>query len=310
MIFRPQRLPENLQDVFGDDHPLVMELGFGNGSFLIEQAKRHPDKNFLGAEKSLSSLTRAMRSLSRQPLDNVRLYPGDGRFVLDSVLPRKSLSHLWINFPDPWPRRRHRARRLLSSEFFGLVGDRLCDDATISLTTDHADYFAFARDEARHSGIFDERVTEPPEETLNTRYARKWAVQERSFFHVTFTLVKLADKHPPTVTLQEMQHAHLSGQPPQLSGFDKTVYSIETGKVVLLDAFAELDSDGLVFLVLVEESALKQEILVELTNKGEYYQVFVRQFGSPLPTKGVSAAMGIIVEWLVDRGMKLEGAWY
>ena len=316
MLFKPERLPCNVHDMFGRDLPLVMELGFGNGSFLLDQARANPGVNYLGAERSLSSLTRAFRVLARSSLTNVRLYPGDGRFVLGSVLPPRSLSHLWINFPDPWPRRRHTSRRLMSSEFFELLADRLVLDGTVSLTTDHQDYFDFARREGSASGLFEERVTRPPTDTLRTRYAQKWAKRERSFYHVTFTLRKHGEPQPADVILQEMQHAHLSGILPKVSTFEKSAFPLELGrplddgKIVLLDVFKALDNDGLVFLVLVEEGSLKQEILIEVANKGEVYQAFVRKFGGPLPTKGIGRAMNVVVGWLQECGMKLEGTWY
>ncbi len=310
MLLRPASIPVSVANIFGNSNPLVMELGFGNGSFLIEQARKNPDKNFVGAERSLSSLNRALHVLRRSPLANVVLYPGDGRFVLDSLLERRSLSHLWVNFPDPWPRRRHVSRRLLDREFFLLVSDRLEAGGAVALTTDHADYFAFARGEAKKSGLFGEVVSDAPLDTLQTRYARKWAKQNKEFYHVVFTLEKAGPEIAPSVKLEEMQHAHLTGAVPSPESFEKIVYPVDSGKVVLLDIFRALDGNGLVFLVLVEEEGLRQELLFELKFKGGTHQLFVRRFGQPLPTEGVSQALGIVLEWLVAEGMEVTGRWY
>ena len=118
-------IPTEPAELFGRRAPTALEIGFGNGSFMEAVAAREPEWNWLGAELSRSSVGRAFRRLTRAGLSNVRIYAGDARFLVRQVLPAHCLDRVYVNFPDPWPRRRHRDNRLLEASFFHLLGSRL-----------------------------------------------------------------------------------------------------------------------------------------------------------------------------------------
>ncbi len=116
-----------------------LEIGFGAGEHLAEQAARHPAHLLLGAEPFLNGAASALRHLDERALSNVRLHVGDARDLL-TVLPADSLARIFILFPDPWPKARHHKRRLIQPEFIGEIVRVLAPGGRLRFATDWADY--------------------------------------------------------------------------------------------------------------------------------------------------------------------------
>lgn len=292
--------------VFGREAPLVLEIGFGNGEFLAYLAGQHPDWNILGADTSPSSVVRARKRLLREMSRSVKLYCGDARHVVRSVVPSGGLHRVYVNFPDPWPRRRHERRRLLSPDFVTLLSSRLSEDGALWLTTDHRDYFAFARSSVAATGLFSEELGTPPEETLETRWARRWLEQNRPIYHALF--YKTADPtDEPAGRLEttEMRHALMRGDLGKVTDFEKTVFKEGSVTIVLADAYRSIDGASLVFATMVEESDLNQHVLIEARPRGDDVLVGVTRFGKPLSTRGLNAAVRCVAEYLEGRGLEV-----
>lgn len=300
--------PLSSEQVFGREGPLVMEVGFGDGWFLARLAQENPAWNLLGAEVSIGSVTRAFKRMRRERIETVRLYTGHARFVVRNLLPPRSLHRIYVNFPDPWPKKRHHARRLLRAPFFRLLSTRLADGAALWFTTDHAGYFDFALAEAASTGLFAIEHGPPPPATLQTKYARKWQAQAIPIQHATFTKHAEADEaFPPTVeTYDTMHHALLAGTLPHLDSFDTHVHRYDGGHVIVLQALHPVGEAGLVFAARIEEEDLTQEVLIEArpSQKG-HDEVFVgiKAFGHPLRTRGTKEAVRAVTAWLEQRGM-------
>lgn len=317
MLLQPADLaiPSSPETLFGRPGPFVMEVGFGDGWFLAHLAREYPAWNLLGAEVSTSSVTRAFKRMRRERITNVRLYSGQARFVVRNLIPPRALHRVYVNFPDPWPKKRHQERRLLRAPFFRLLSSRLDDGGTLWFTTDHAEYFAFALDEARATGLFAVEQRPPPPATLQTKYARKWQAQNLPIQHAVFTKTADADDpFPPTVeTYDTMHHATLTGTLPLIESFDKQVHRFKGGHVIVLAAMRPVGEEGLVFVTRIEEEDLTQEVLVEArpTRKGQN-AVFVgiTSFGKPLLTRGTREAVRTVTEWLEAHGMRVLKRFY
>jgi tRNA (guanine-N7-)-methyltransferase len=300
--------PTPPEQLFGRRAPLVLEIGFGDGCFLVDLASRHPEWNLLGVEISPGSVRRARRRILQAGLQNVRLYLGQARFLVRNVLPPRSLHCVYVNFPDPWPKERHRERRLLQPAFFALLSTRLEAAGTLRLTTDDAPYFAFALEAAQQTGLFRVEVTDPPPETLQTKYARKWQAQKKSIYHAVFHKVAEAyDLFLPTIERYDvMHHAVLEGELPKPEHFEKLVHAFEGGHVILLAAYRALDDSGLLFLARIEEEELVQEVLLEVAPRDSHVLVRVLPFGLPLSTRGTREAIRCLSSWLEAQGMRLR----
>ena len=133
----------NLRELFGRVAPVHIDLGCGDGSFLRLLAAERPDTDFLGIER----LLRRVRSSSRKAADlpNVRIIRSETMFVLQHLLPADSIESFYLLFPDPWPKRRHHRRRIVTPGFLSAINDCLIENGSIFIATDDDDYFAAIR---------------------------------------------------------------------------------------------------------------------------------------------------------------------
>jgi len=128
------------ESMFGRPAPLEIEIGSGKARFLIESARAHPDRNFLGIERSLSYYRICRERLARSGLSNARVLRSDGRIFVETALTPASVRAFHIYFPDPWPKKKQKKRRLLDGIFLELAASRLEPGGLIRIATDHADY--------------------------------------------------------------------------------------------------------------------------------------------------------------------------
>ena len=131
-----------LHTCFPSSSPIEVDIGCGRGRFLLARAQGHPNVNFIGIDQSLLRLRKIDRKAVSRNLDNIRLVHADASRIL-AMLPAQSISTFYVFFPDPWPKRRHHVRRLVSPSFINLIFQALAPRGSIHLCTDHADYFAW-----------------------------------------------------------------------------------------------------------------------------------------------------------------------
>lgn len=127
-------------EVFGRDAPCVLEIGFGMGDSLVAMAARELDKNFIGIEVHRPGVGTALQGIREQDLNNLRLYNQDAVEVLRGSIRDNSLARVQIFFPDPWHKKRHHKRRLLSADFAELILSKLQVGGELHLATDWENY--------------------------------------------------------------------------------------------------------------------------------------------------------------------------
>jgi tRNA (guanine-N7-)-methyltransferase len=126
--------------LFGRTAPLEIEIGSGKARFLIESARAHPEKNFLGIERSLAYYRICRERVERSGLSNARVLRSDGRIFVETALAPSSVRAFHIYFPDPWPKKKQKKRRLLDGIFLELAASRLEHGGLLRITTDHPEY--------------------------------------------------------------------------------------------------------------------------------------------------------------------------
>lgn len=143
VIFCPSSYVERLDlaALFQNGRPVEVELGAGDGSFLIQWAAENPDTNFLALERLLGRLRKVERKARRSGLKNVRALRLEAAYFAGYLLPRESVAAFHIYFPDPWPKRKHRQNRLLNEAFTEVLRAALPVGGLVYLRTDDADYF-------------------------------------------------------------------------------------------------------------------------------------------------------------------------
>ena len=151
VVHEPEKQKGNWQQVFGNDHPVHIEIGMGKGRFICEMAKTHPDINYIGIEKYSSVLLRAIQKMEEEPLPNLLFIRMDAENI-DEVFGLDEVDRIYLNFSDPWPKDRHAKRRLPSKEFLTRYDRFLKKDGVLEFKTDNRGLFDFAVEELPQAG--------------------------------------------------------------------------------------------------------------------------------------------------------------
>ena len=135
----------DLEKLFGRVAPLHVDLGCGDGLFLCDLAQKCPEINFLGIERLTGRVEKACRracpSQTGGKIDNVRVLQMETSYAVRNLLPPASVETFYLLFPDPWPKRRHHRRRVVTPEFLDSIHLALEENGLLHIATDHVDYF-------------------------------------------------------------------------------------------------------------------------------------------------------------------------
>ena len=142
----------NWEEVFGDAHPIEVEIGCGKGRFLLAESGEQPAVNFVGIERARKYLRITMKRLNRGEQTNVRLLCADAVYVLEHMIPRSSLNVIHVYLPDPWPKARHHKRRLFKPPTARLMRSVLVPGGEIRVASDHMEYFDHTVEVLNESG--------------------------------------------------------------------------------------------------------------------------------------------------------------
>ena len=168
-------------EVFGNDHPIYIEIGMGKGDFILENAKRYPHINFIGIEKFPSVMVGAVKKIDENGiLSNLRLIKEDASF-LQEVFDENEVSRIYLNFSDPWPKKKHAKRRLTSHTFLPIYKNILKSEHELILKTDNRSLFEFSLVSFVQFQMFFEDVcldlhnSQGYEDNIQTEYERKFS---------------------------------------------------------------------------------------------------------------------------------------
>lgn len=162
--------------VFGNNNPIYIEIGMGKGDFIIENAKRNPDINFIGIEKFDSVIVRAIQKSNELELNNLKIVRMDAN-KLDSVFDNE-IDLIYLNFSDPWPKDRHAKRRLTSPIFLNIYDNVFKGNNKIVMKTDNVNLFNYSLESLTENGYELEYVTNDldclSEDNIMTEYEKKF----------------------------------------------------------------------------------------------------------------------------------------
>jgi len=165
----------DIEKIFGRKVPLHVDLGCGDGSFLCALAQRTPDKNFLGIERLLNRVRASSRKAAT--LANVRLLRIESSYAVSYLLAAESVERFYLLFPDPWPKRRHHPRRIVTPEFLGSIHAALQKNGSIYIATDDVDYFGKIKEVAESDPGFaiDDADVDLPQSKFGRIFREKGA---------------------------------------------------------------------------------------------------------------------------------------
>lgn len=166
-------------ELFGNSHPVHLEIGTGKGKFMIEMAEHHPEWNFVAIEKIEEVLLFPVRHAMEHQMNNMRFIYGDAIFLSEYFAPGE-VSRIYVNFCDPWPKKKHHKRRLTHHRFLHLYQQILAVGGEFHFKTDNRELFEFSLEELPRHGFelkevtFDLHKSEYAVNNVQTTYEEHW----------------------------------------------------------------------------------------------------------------------------------------
>jgi tRNA (guanine-N7-)-methyltransferase len=184
--------PIKWSEIFSSHKPLDVEIGFGNGDFILDQAKREPGRNIIGIEQQWERVEKTLTKLNRAKVTNARVMMVDAWLAFDRLIEPESVENIYCLFPCPWPKKGHVKHRLFSQHFLQLINSRLVPTGKAKIVTDHKPYQEWILEQNEQTGFEVKTQTISPR--FNTKYERKWVAQgQKDFFELDFKKIKHID---------------------------------------------------------------------------------------------------------------------
>jgi len=185
--------PVSWSDIFGNDHPVELEVGSGKGLFLVKAGMANPERNFFGIEMAKKYARRAADRVAKKGLANVRVLPGDARAFLANHCPAQSLHAVHVYFPDPWWKARHKKRRVFAEPLVVDLERTMILGGDLWIATDVEEYYGVIQELiATHPRFLERPMPEvkDPEHELDylTNFERKYRIEGRPIYRAHYEL--------------------------------------------------------------------------------------------------------------------------
>lgn len=175
--------------IFGNDHPVWLEVGFGGGEHLVHMAARYPGINIIGCEPFINGVAMLLGKIRAAGVTNLAVHPGDARDLMD-VLPEGCIEKAFLNYPDPWPKRRHHRRRFVTQDHLVPLARCLAPGAEFRVATDIPSYMGQALQEVPKAGFaLVAHSGAPWDDWISTRYEQKALREGRVPDYATFVRI-------------------------------------------------------------------------------------------------------------------------
>lgn len=187
IILNPSDIKGNWKEIFNNEKPIYLEIGMGKGDFILENAKRYPNINFIGIEKFDSIIALAIKKIEREEVNNLKLIRMDANNILDVF--DKEINKIYLNFSDPWPKPRHIKRRLTSSDFLNKYDKIFSGNPVIEMKTDNRSLFEFSLISFNESGYLISDISldlhhSGCENNIMTEYENKFSANNNPIYYV------------------------------------------------------------------------------------------------------------------------------
>jgi len=182
----------DLLATFGRVAPLEVDLGSGDGTFLTQLAAQQPERNFLGIEQMAGRVRGSCKKVTRDELTNVRILRSELAYAVEHLFPPDSVSTFYLLFPDPWPKRRHHRKRIVTEHWLRSISRALTLNGIFRIATDHEDYFTWMQRRVQESGALEMVPSSPWESLPMTTFESRFLEQG-----VTIHRLSLRKVSPP-----------------------------------------------------------------------------------------------------------------
>ena len=301
--------PLNQDLLFPRAQALIVEIGFGNGEYLVHLAEARPECNVLGVEISSQSMDRAEARIDKRGLTNARTVHCRAETALAHLLEPESTAEFHINYPDPWFKKKHHRRRLIKPETLAYLTSRLIKGGELRLATDIREYAELAHEALSRTPGLDNQLESAWVNDIAGRFRTKYELRgyregRRGHFFRYKRDAKPVE-HPPLIRELEMPHLFLQSALSAeeiVERFEATRVSAEGIHIAILKAFANRSRDTAVFEVVVEEPTIEQHALLSLSPRAETGEYIVKAtaVGHARSTYGMHRAVAAVGEWVVS----------
>ena len=312
--------PLDWSAIFPQAGSLALEIGFGNGAYLLNLAHENPACNHVGIERSWGSIQRLVRGAQKRALQNVGALEGDAAWQLEHLFAPESAHSICINFPDPWHKVRHRGRRLIQPEFVRLLTTRLTVGGQLSVVTDVADYARWIErvlggQTALRSQFSTAAVQQLPGR-FRTKYEGKALEQGQPIHYFVWRKAQATPlESPQAEKVEQMPNVRMIGQAPLealLPGLTPQCWrQVHQGVELVIkleSAFQGVNPHEGLLCVWVKEGAFTQSLAIQLIVHDGGLLLKPAAIGYPRPTFGVKRALQLIARSLLERNPHLQVA--
>ncbi len=306
--------PADWPALFGAERPLIVEIGFGQGEFLLHLARTNPAASVIGFEIANRPLTRTEQKIDRESVKNVRAIHSMAETALHHLFIPASITQIHVNFPDPWFKKDHSHRRLIQRDTLDAIVSRLASGGEFYLATDILAYAEMSRDLLAETPGLDNVLPEAWADTMPGRVVTKYEAAARREGRACYYFAYRRDHVPgpdvPVAKEQPMPHvvfaSPLSLQD-MIDRFEPLARSdAESGiNVRLMNAF--LGRDALLVETHVGEPTITQHVALVIlarlhpdTPGAREFTIQLGTIGQPRPTRGVHLAVRLLADWVLS----------
>ena len=182
LIKNPIEYKGKWNSLFNNNNPIEIEIGTGKGKFIIEKAKQYPNINFIGIEKYDSPLVNAVKLLNGIELNNLKLICFDA-LKIDEIFD-KEIDKIYLNFSDPWPKKRHEKRRLTSKQFLDKYDKLFKNEKRIQMKTDNDDLYEYSLLSFEENGYEIIKTDTNYIDTITTEYEDKFIEKGKNINYI------------------------------------------------------------------------------------------------------------------------------
>lgn len=296
--WRKEKHPINWHNIFKTSSPITVEIGFGNGEYLVRRAVESPSVNFVGIDREWQSVWRILRTIHRLKVSNVKILKADARWVFKRLFAPESIEEVYSLFPCPWPKKRHEHYRLFSREFLLHLNNCLVSRGTVQIVTDDYVYSQWVLDQTVDTGFSVAYETVGPK--FFTKYENKWREAGKNVFY------RLMLRKTLHLFLEKPREPELKIY--RIKDFDPERFSVPPLRNDVVVEFKDFLYDpvrkrAVVRTVIVEDEFL-QDFWIEIRYTGEDWVIRPHEGCGWLPTVGTQKALDLIYEFCLKRSQE------
>lgn len=279
-----------LKGLFDNDGFLEVEIGFGLGEVLVQNAKNNPNRNIIGIEQNWERICKCLKTAVRlnekgHSLKNLKVLKADAKQAFKWYFKERSVHYIYCLFPCPWPKKGHIENRLFSAQFLSLLNNRLVDEGQLRIVTDYYPYAQWIKEQVIGTGFkLEEKRVDPQ---YNTKFEKKWVSEgQKEFFEVLF----LKKEHK---IVEEKEKVEMKAY--RLDDFNPEQFVLPDWKedisVINKEIITDQKQNKVLIHLVVSESELSQHFWALITKDKGYWQICKMSGQAFFPTPGIAKAL-------------------